>query len=101
MTEDYFNEVEPVPERPRVRPIETRAFPGTCLKDSPPHFRLDRDATHLFNGYSDFERSSFDTLFQRYFNTKPGLLPVQRRQMSVYVTEPRLLTRSFLEALQF
>ena len=39
--------------------------------------------------------------FQRYFNTKPGLLPVQRRQMSVYLTSPRLLTRSFLEALQF
>ena len=60
----------------------------TLQENSPPEAQLLRKTKHQTIN-SDFERSSFDTLFQRYYNIKPGLLPVQRRLMSVYLIYPQ------------
>ena len=56
----------------------------TLQENSPPEAQLLRK-TKQQTINSDFERSSFDTLFKGYFNKKPGLLPVQRSQISVYL----------------
>ena len=65
-----------------VPPFTVRVY-RHCKKSSPPEAQLLRKTKHQTTN-SDFERSSFVTLFQGYFNIKPGLLPVQRREMSVY-----------------